>query len=58
VWQLDYCIISFFENGMKIIQPQIPTQQQIMKPAQKQYVRLTQQKVKLKQSSSVRFEFS
>jgi len=58
VWQLDYWIISFLENGMKNIQPQIPTQQQNMKPGQKQYIKLTPQKFKLTQSSSVRFEFS
>jgi hypothetical protein len=43
VWQLDYSIISFLQNGMDILQQQIPTQQQNMKPAQKQYFRPTQQ---------------
>jgi hypothetical protein len=43
VWQPDYYIISFLENSMGILQQQIPTQQQNMKSAQKQYFGLTQQ---------------
>jgi hypothetical protein len=33
VWQLDCFIIFFLENGVEILQQQIPTQQQNMKPA-------------------------